>query len=184
MISGCTISCLWMSVCYNGTRWPLYLDWTHLQKRYATERNVEMEITVLGLLQFPPVYRLSSSLPPSSILSHNQKREKDTADADHLCAQQVPCFGTIAGDTAADLSRSEFIWTAESPSVCSSEWIMNTSSPHQTHSHRFDSEQRCFGERRRGRAKKGGKERGGHEERASYKSHQCSLTTSAATGKY
>lgn len=82
-------------------------------------------------------------------------RETDTADTDHLHAQQVPCFGTIAGDTAADLSRSAFIWTAESPSVCSSEWIMHTSSPHPTHSHRFDSKQRrCFGERRREGVKK------------------------------
>lgn len=155
-------------------------------KALRNRRNVEMEITVPGLPQFPPVYLLSSSLPPSSILFHNQKWEKQTlADADHLCAQQVPCFGTIAGDTAADPSRSAFIWTAESPSVCSSEWIMHTSSPHPTHSHRFDSEQRrCFGDRRRGIVKKWGKERGGNEERASYKSHQCSLTTSTATGKY
>lgn len=109
-------------------------------------------------------------------------RETDTVDTDHLHAQQVLSFGTIAGDTAADLSRSEFIWTAESPSVRSSEWIMHTSSPHPTHSHRFDSEQRrCFSERRREGAKKGGKQKEGHEERASYKSHQCSLTTSTST---
>lgn len=68
-------------VCYNATRWQLCLDWMNLQKRYASWtvallwrnwRNVEMEITVPGLPQFPPVYLLSSSLPLSSISFHNQ----------------------------------------------------------------------------------------------------------------
>ncbi len=55
-------------------------------KALRNRRNVEMEITVPGLPQFPPVYLLSSSLPPSSILFHNQKREKQTLRMQIICA--------------------------------------------------------------------------------------------------
>lgn len=135
--------------------------------------------------RFPPI---PSCLPVKLCTSpdlHFITRETDAADTDHLRTQRVSWFRTIAGDNPTDLSRSGFIWTAESPSVCFSGWIMHTSSPHQTHSHCFDSEQRrCFGKRRRERLKKGGKERMTWGVRVLHKSLQCSLTTSTATGKY
>jgi len=64
-----------------------------------------MEITGLGLPTIPsclPVKFLTS--PELNFITRMRK-----TDTDHLHAQQVPSFGTIAGDTAADLSRSEFI---------------------------------------------------------------------------
>lgn len=60
-------------------------------KALRNRRNVEMEITVPGLPQFPPVYLLSSSLPPSSILFHNQKREKQTLRTQIICALSGYC---------------------------------------------------------------------------------------------
>lgn len=73
---------------------------------------------------------------------------------------------------------SAFIGKTESPSVCSSQLIMHSSSPHPTHSHNSHSEQgRCYRERKRERVKNGWEK---YDERDSYMSHQSSLTTSSS----